>query len=381
MPAGDEIGSPKPSGGPAGTLLLVPWFRRVRHDLAVDLGTANTVVYRRGDGVVIFEPSVVAIDEQSGEIHAVGEAASRMIGRTPANIRATRPLRHGVVTDFEATEQMLRHFLQAARVGRFASPRVVLCVPSGITDVERRAVEEAAVSAGARAASLIEEPMAGAIGAGLPVAEASGTMVVDIGGGTSEVAIIALGGMVVSQSLRVGGYDLDDALIRHIRDEHRLLVGQQRAEEVKLEIGSAWPLGDETQVRIAGRDLTSGLLRRVAVGTAEVRAALDRPLTQIIESVKSALEQAPPELAADISRTGLVVFGGGALLRGIDERLRQETDLPVVVAESPLTCVALGAGQSLEEWEALRRTRSDRTLSRPTRRGGLARSDGGRRLR
>jgi rod shape-determining protein MreB and related proteins len=364
-----------------GTLSIVPWLRRVRrHDLAVDLGTANTVVYRRGDGVVIFEPSVVAIDEQSGEIQAVGEAASRMIGRTPATIRATRPLRHGVVTDFEATEQMLRHFLQAARVGRFSSPRVVLCVPSGITDVERRAVEEAAVSAGARAAYLIEEPMAGAIGAGLPVAEPSGTMVVDIGGGTSEVAIIALGGMVVSQSLRVGGYDLDEAIIRHIRDEHRLLIGQQRAEEVKIEIGSAWPLGDETTVSVAGRDLASGLLRRVVVGTAEARSALDRPLAQIIESVKSALEQAPPELAADISRTGLVVVGGGGLLRGIDERLRQETDLPVIVAESPLTCVALGAGQSLEEWETLRRTSSSRrTRSGLARGGGFAHSDGSRR--
>jgi rod shape-determining protein MreB len=329
-------------------------------EVAVDLGTANTVVYRRGEGVVVFEPSVVAIDERTGAIHAVGEEAWRMIGRTPATIRATRPLRHGVVTDFDATEQMLRYFLTAARVSRFSSPRVVLCVPSGITDVERRAVEEAALSAGARAVYLIEEPMAGAIGAGLPVADASGTMVVDVGGGTSEVAIIALGGMVVSQSLRVGGYDLDEALVRHVRDEHRLLIGQQRAEEVKIEIGSAWPLAEDGEATVAGRDLTSGLLRRAVVTTEEVRRALERPLTQIVESAKSALEQAPPELAADISNSGLVLVGGGALLRGIDERFRRETGLPIHVADSPLTCVAIGAGHSLEEWETLQRATTPR---------------------
>jgi rod shape-determining protein MreB len=293
-----------------------------------------------------------------------------MIGRTPATIRATRPLRHGVVTDFDTTEQMLRYFLKAARVGRFSSPRVVLCVPSGITDVERRAVEEATLSAGARAVYLIEEPMAGAIGAGLPVAEPSGTMVVDIGGGTSEVAIIALGGMVVSQSLRVGGYDLDDALIRHVRDEHRLLIGQQRAEEVKIEIGSAGPLCDDAEASVAGRDLTSGLLKRVAISGAEVRSALERPLVQIIESVKGALEQAPPEVAADISSSGLVLVGGGALLRGIDERLRRETDLPVHVAEAPLTCVAVGAGRSLEEWETLHHASGVRRRTRLTGRAG-----------
>jgi len=333
-------------------------------EVAVDLGTANTVVYRRGDGIVIFEPSVVALDEVTGAIHAVGEQAWRMIGRTPATIRATRPLRHGVVSDFDATEQMLRYFLQAARVSRFSSPRAALCVPSGITDVERRAVEEAALSAGARSVYLIEEPMAGAIGAGLPVAEPRGTMVVDIGGGTSEVAIIALGGMVVSQSLRVGGYDLDEALIRHVRDEHRVLIGPQRAEQVKIEIGSAWPLGEDARVSVAGRDLTSGLLKRVVVTAAEVRSALERPLAQIIDSVKAALEQAPPELAADIATSGLVLIGGGALLPGIDERLRRETQLPVLVAESPLTCVALGAGHSLEEWETLQRSHNAPRRSR-----------------
>jgi rod shape-determining protein MreB len=340
-------------------------------EVAVDLGTANTVVYRRGEGVVIFEPSVIAIDELTGAIHAVGEEAWRMIGRTPAAIRATRPLRHGVVTDFDATEAMLRYFLKAARVGRVSSPRVVLCVPSGITDVERRAVEEAALSAGARAVYLIEEPMAGAIGAGLPVAEPNGTMVVDVGGGTSEVAIIALGGMVVSQSLRVGGYDLDEALIRHVREEHRLLIGQQRAEEVKIEIGSAWPLGDDAEATVAGRDLTSGLLRRAELTADEVRHALSRPLAQIVESVKSALEQAPPELAADIGNSGLVLVGGGALLRGIDERFRRETGLPVHVAESPLTCVAIGAGHSLEEWETLQRATSGRRKPFPTTRRAM----------
>jgi rod shape-determining protein MreB and related proteins len=328
------------------------------HDLAVDLGTANTVVYRRDEGIVLFEPSVVAIDETTGEVHAVGERARRMIGRTPATIRATRPLRHGVIADFEVTEQMLRHFIGVTKHGSFESPRVVLCVPSGVTEVERRAVEEAAVTAGARRAYLIEEPMAAAIGADLPVAEASGTMVVDIGGGTSETAVIALGGMVVANSLRVGGYELDEAIVRHVQQEHKLLIGQEQAEGVKIAIGSALARPDAEEAEVAGRDLITGLLRRVTLTADEVQTALRRPLAQIVDAVKETLERTPPELAADIATHGFVLVGGGALLRCIDDLLRQETELAVTIAPSPLTCVALGAGHSLDELTALDRRQS-----------------------
>src|SRR5437762_2580977 len=316
--------------------------------LAIDLGTANTVIYRRGEGVVLFEPSVVAIDERTGEVQAVGEHARRMIGRTPATISATRPLRDGVVADFDMTEQMLRYFMARAN-GRRGSAQVVACIPSGITDVERRAVEEAALAAGARRAYLIEEPLAGAIGAGLPVSEAQGTMIVDIGGGTSEVAVLSLGGMVVSRSLRVGGYEMDDAIVRYVRDEHKLLIGPERAERVKIEIGSAFPMRHQEHAEVAGRDALSGLLRRTRLNSDEVRTALARPVAQIVEAVKDALEQTPPELASDISGRGLELVGGGALLHGIDERLRRETGLPVHIVEAPLICVAQGAGQTLEE--------------------------------
>jgi rod shape-determining protein MreB len=344
---------------------------RARNDLAVDLGTANTVVYRRGEGVVLFEPSVVAIDERTGAVYAVGSEAKRMIGRTPATIRATRPLRDGVIADFDVTEQMLRYFLAKAGTSPRSSPRIVLCVPTGITDVERRAVVEATIAAGARQAYLIEEPMAGAIGAGLPVAEPRGTLIVDIGGGTSEVAVIALGASVVSQSLRLGGYELDEAIVRHAKEEHKLLIGQERAEEVKIEIGSAVPVSlAKDTADVAGRDLLTGLLKRITLTADEVRAALARPLAQIILTVMATLEQTPPELAGDISEQGLVLVGGGALLRGIDERLRAETQLPVLVADSPLTCVAVGAGQSLEELRVLEQLRTsadgDRRRSRRT---------------
>ena len=326
------------------------------HDLAIDLGTANTVVFRRGEGVVAFEPSVVAIDERTGDVVAIGQDARRMIGRTPASIRAIRPLRHGVIADFEVTEQMLRYFIRLGRKGWFGSPRVVLCVPSGVTEVERRAVVEAAIAAGARQAFLIEEPMAGAIGAGLPVGDPAGSMVVDIGGGTSEVAVISLGGMVVSRSLRVGGYEFDDAIVRHLR-EQGLVVGQERAEEVKIEIGGVLagerPIGEVEpggpQTEVAGRDLATGLLRRRSISAAEVGQAIERPVAQIVEAVMATLEQTPPELAADLGERGVVLVGGGAMLGGIAERLRHETRLPVHIADSPLTCVAIGAGRSLEE--------------------------------
>jgi rod shape-determining protein MreB len=355
---------------PFGGLRRLPG--RAGEQLAVDLGTANTVVYRRGQGVVLFEPSVVAIDERSGAVYAVGAEARRMIGRTPATIRATRPLRDGVIADFDVTEAMLRSFLAKAGTSRLSSPRIVLCVPTGITDVERRAVVEATLSAGARRAYLIEEPLAGAIGAGLPVAEAQGTLILDIGGGTSEVAVIALGAIVVSHSLRLGGYELDDAVVRHTREEHGLLIGQERAEEVKIAIGSAVPGAVPAELaEVAGRDLVSGLLKRITLTADEVRAALARPLAQIVEAVTATLEQTPPELAADISERGLVLVGGGALLRGIDELLAKQTQLPVLVAESPLTCVAVGAGQSLEELRVLDQLQAS-ARARPGSRASLA---------
>jgi rod shape-determining protein MreB len=325
----------------------LPTYRR--RDMAVDLGTANTVVYVRGEGIILFEPSVIAIDETTGDVQAVGEEAKRMIGRTPARIRATRPLRHGVIADYEVTEQMLRRFLSKANGHRGIHRRVVLCVPSGITDVEERAVKEATVTAGAREAGLIEEPMAGAIGAGLPVGEPSGNMIVDIGGGTTEVAVISLGGIVVSRSLRVGGYEMDDAIVRYVRDQHRLLIGQERAEEAKIAVGSVIDVAELPDTEVSGRDLVTGGLRRMPLRAEEVRQALERPVSQILDTVKQTLEATPPELAADIANTGIVLVGGGSLLRGLDELMRIETQLPVYVADSPLTCVAIGAGQSLEE--------------------------------
>ena len=326
-------------------------------DMAVDLGTANTLVFIRGRGIVLFEPSVVAISEETGRVHAVGAEARRMIGRTPASIRATRPLRHGVIADFEITEQMLRHFITKAGGGsRFAFARVVLCVPSGITDVERRAVDEATRSAGARAVYLIEEPMAAAIGANLPVADAVASMVIDIGGGTTEVAVIALGGMVVWESIRVGGYEMDDAIADYVKSAHKLLIGQETAEAAKIAVGSAWPVEEElADTQVAGRDLITGLLRRVTLGADDVRRALEQPVARIVSAVKDTLERTPPELAADLGERGIVLAGGGSLLRGVGERLRHEVGLPVQLVESPLTCVAEGAGRSLDELETLER--------------------------
>jgi rod shape-determining protein MreB len=326
-------------------------------DMAVDLGTANTLVFIRGRGIVLFEPSVVAFSEETGKVQAVGAEARRMIGRTPATIRATRPLRHGVIADFEITEQMLRHFISKAGGSRFAFARVVLCVPSGITDVERRAVDEATRSAGARSVYLIEEPMAAAIGANLPVADAVASMVIDIGGGTTEVAVISLGGMVVWESIRVGGYEMDDAVVDHVKNVHKLLIGMETAEAAKIAVGSAWEVDggpDETQV--AGRDLVTGLLRRVTLSADDVRRALEPPVARVVTAVKDTLERTPPELAADLGERGIVLAGGGSLLRGIDTRLRHEVGLPVQLVESPLTCVAEGAGRSLDELETLERS-------------------------
>jgi rod shape-determining protein MreB and related proteins len=336
--------------------------------MAVDLGTANTVVYVRNEGIILFEPSVIAIDEATGQVQAVGDEAKRMIGRTPASIHATRPLRHGVIADFDVTEQMLRRFLVRANGNRGIHQRVVLCVPSGITNVEERAVKEATLSAGAREADLIEEPMAGAIGAGLPIGEPSGNMVVDIGGGTTEVAVISLGGIVVSRSLRVGGYEMDEAIVRYVRDHRRLLIGQERAEEVKIDVGSAMELDDIPDTEVSGRDLVTGGLRRVRITADEARDALERPIGQIIETVRETLEATPPELAADITNRGIVLVGGGALLRGLDELIRVQTQLPVYLAESPLTCVATGAGHSLEELPVIHKVAKRGRLSRRRRR-------------
>jgi rod shape-determining protein MreB len=339
--------------------------------LAVDLGTANTVVARRGEGIVLFEPSVVAVDERTGDVQAVGDEARRMIGRTPAYITATRPLRHGVVADFYTTEQMLGHFIRKVGAGRRGSrTHVMVCVPSGLTSVERGAVEEAALSAGARRAYLIEEPLAGAIGAGLPVAEASGSLVVDVGGGTSEMAVTALGGMVVSRSVRIGGYELDDAIVRLAQTKERLLIGQEEAEGLKIAVGSATVESTpEASGQVAGRDLTSGLLRRATIAAADVQLALERPLGTIVGAVKDILEETPPELASDIANRGLTLLGGGALLRGFDRLLARETGLEVHIADEPLTAVARGAGVALEQMELLSPGRAGGARPRRANRG------------
>ena len=324
-------------------------------DMAVDLGTANTLVYVRGRGIVLSEPSVVAIDSATGEVQAVGTEAKRMLGRTPGTISAIRPLKDGVIADFDVTEQMLRYFIKSVHSFRFAHPRVVVCVPSGVTGVEKRAVEEACLSAGASKAYLIEEPMAAAIGAGLPVAEPTGSLIVDIGGGTTEVAVISLGGIVVSQSIRVGGDELDDAIVSHCKRVYKLAIGAQTAEKVKVEVGSAAPLARELETEIRGRDLVSGLPKTVTLGSEEVREALEEPVRNIVDAVKETLDRTPPELAGDIMERGITLAGGGALLQGFEQRLRDECQMPCRLAESPLTCVAIGSGKSLEEFETIHR--------------------------
>jgi rod shape-determining protein MreB and related proteins len=323
-------------------------------DMAVDLGTANTLVYVRGRGISLNEPSVVALNTQTREILAVGGEAKKMIGRTPDTITAVRPLKDGVIADFEVTEQMLRFFIQRVHRRRFfVKPRLVVCVPSGITAVEQRAVKEAGYQAGSRRVYIIEEPMAAAIGAGLPVHEPTGNMVVDVGGGTTEVAVISLGGIVTSQSIRMAGDDIDQAIIAWMKKEHSLMLGERTAEEIKLTVGSAFPLAEEPVAEIRGRDLVSGLPNTVSIASAEVRQAIEEPLHAIIDAVRITLDKTPPELAGDIMDRGVVLTGGGALLRGLDERLRHETGMPVHVAPDPLDSVALGAGKCVEEFEAL----------------------------
>jgi rod shape-determining protein MreB and related proteins len=324
-------------------------------DMAVDLGTANTLVYVRGRGIVLNEPSVVALNTNNGQVVAVGVEAKRMIGRTPGNIVAVRPLKDGVIADFDVTERMLRYFIQKVhRRTRMAKPRIVVAVPSGITGVEQSAVKEAGHQAGARKVYIIEEPMAAAIGAGLPVNEPTGNMVVDIGGGTTEVAVISLGGIVTSQSIRIGGDELDQAIITFGKKEHSMMLGERTAEEIKLALGSAFPAADEPQAEIRGRDLVSGLPRTVLISAAEIRHAIDEPITLIIDAVKSTLDKCPPELAGDVMDRGIALTGGGALLRGLDQRIREETGMPVHIADSPLDSVVLGTGKCVEDFDTLR---------------------------
>jgi len=321
--------------------------------MAIDLGTANTLVYVRNVGIVLNEPSVVAINVRSNRALAVGMEAKRMIGRTPSYIRAIRPLRDGVIADFDITEKMLRYFIHKVHRRKWAKPRIVICVPSGITPVERRAVEEAAYHAGARRAYTIEEPMAAAIGTGLPVGEPSGSMVVDIGGGTTEVAVISLGGIVESRSIRIGGDEQDQAIIDWVKKEYNLLLGERTAEQIKMAIGSAFPYADEPAAEVRGRDLVTGLPKTIVLTSPEIREAVEEPVQQIVDAVKYTLDKTPPELSADIIERGIVVTGGGGLLRGIDERLAHETGMPIVSADRPLQSVVLGSGRCLEDFDAL----------------------------
>ena len=328
-------------------------------DMAIDLGTANTLVYVKGRGIVLNEPSVVAIATVRGkkQVLAVGDEAKQMLGRTPGNIQAIRPLRDGVIADFEVAEEMIKHFIRKVHNRRsFASPQVIVCVPSGSTAVERRTIQESAESAGARRVFLIEEPMAAAVGANLPVTEPTGSMVVDIGGGTTEVAVLSLGGIVYSRSVRVGGDKMDEAIIAYIRRNHNLLVGEGSAERIKKEIGSAFSPEDGLgkTLEIKGRDLMNGVPKELVIDQSQVAESLAEPVSQIIEAVKVALEQTPPELAADIVDKGIVLTGGGALLGNLDFVLRHSTGLPVSIADDPLSCVALGTGRCLEEMKVLR---------------------------
>ena len=330
-------------------------FRRFSRDMGIDLGTANTLVYIKGKGIASHEPSVVAIDRDTEQVLAVGEEAKLMVGRTPGNIIAIRPMKDGVIADFETTEKMLRHFIGKAHKGRLLKPRVIVCVPTGVTEVEKRAVIDATLQAGAKDARLIEEPMAAAIGAGLPVQDATGSMIVDIGGGTTEVAVISLGGVVSSRSIRVAGDEMDESIIQHIRRHYNLLIGERTAEEVKKEIGSAYDMGGAESMEVRGRDLVSGLPKTVVVTAKEIREALAEPVAAIIEAVRSTLEKTPPELSADIMDKGIVLAGGGALLNGIDRLLGEETGMPVLVAEDPSSCVAVGTGAALEHFDVMKR--------------------------
>lgn len=326
-------------------------------DIGIDLGTANTLVYVRSKGIVINEPSVVAINTKTGVILAIGNEARKMVGKTPAHIVASRPLVDGVISDFEVTEQMLKYFIRKVHQGMFnlaPRPRVVIGVPSGCTEVERRAVEDATKNAGARQAFLIEEPIAAAIGARLPVQDASGSMIIDIGGGTTEMAVISLGGEVVSRSLRIAGDELNENIVQYARDTFNLLIGERRAEEVKIAIGSAWPLKEPLSAKLRGRDLVTGLPKEVIISDGQIREALSRSVRNLVSNIKSTIEDTPPELIADIMDRGIVLAGGGALLRGLNRLVARETQMPVEIADDPLTCVVRGAGAVLEDLDNLK---------------------------
>jgi len=326
-------------------------------DLAIDLGTANTLVYARGRGIMLDEPSVVAVDTTTNSVVAVGLEAKRMIGRTPGHIRAVRPLQDGVIADYDVTAEMLRYFVRKVlrRRGAFTGPRIVVCVPSGITSVEQRAVSESVYAAGARRVHIISEPMAAAIGAGLPVNQPAGSMVVDVGGGTTEAAIIALGGIVASTSLRVAGDALDLAIVDHVRSEFSLLIGERTAEELKISVGSAFPVAGPKNAEIRGRDLASGLPRNISISGDELRRAMDPPISRIVAAVRTTLDRCPPELAGDLVSRGIVLTGGGALLRGFDARLQQEVGIPVLVADRPLDSVVLGTATVVEHFDQLQK--------------------------
>ncbi len=344
-------------------------FGLFSRDIGIDLGTANTLVHVRGRGIVISEPSVVAKDVKTGAVLAIGAEAKRMVGRTPAGIQAIRPLKDGVISDFDITEQMLRYFFQKVhdRFALFPRPRVIIGIPSGVTEVEKRAVQDAALNAGARWARLVEEPMAAAIGAGLPVSEPTGSMIVDIGGGTTEVAVTSLGGIVVARSIRIGGDEMGQAIVSYARREFNLLMGERTAEDIKIEIGSAYPLDEEVSTFFRGRDLLTGLPRSIEVTSAQIREAIEPSVQAIVDSVKDTIEETPPELVADIMDQGIVLAGGGALLAGLDRRVAEATQMPVHIADDPLTCVARGTGIVLEELDAMDRVLVAETYARPPR--------------
>ena len=331
-------------------------FGKFSRDLGIDLGTATTLVFARGEGIILCEPSVVAINKDNNRALAFGNEAKGMLGRTPANIVAVRPMRDGVIADFEITEMMLRHFItKSHNRSAFVRPRIVVGVPSGITGVEKRAVLDAAMHAGAREAYLVEEPMAAAIGANLPVSEAQGSMIVDIGGGTTEVAVLALGGIVVSKSIRVAGDEMDEAIVAHCRKNYNLLIGERSAEQIKIDIGSAYPLPEEKTIEVRGRDLVTGLPKTLTLTSSEVRDALAEPVATVVDAVRMTLEKTPPELAADIMDRGIVMAGGGSLLRGLGKNIGQENDMSVYVVDDPISCVAYGTGKILEEIDTLKK--------------------------
>lgn len=326
------------------------------NDMGIDLGTATTLAYLKGQGIVLCEPSVVAIQRGTSNVLAVGEEAKRMLGRTPGNIVAIRPMKDGVIADFEVTESMLRYFIKKVHNSRrLVRPRMVIAIPSGITEVEKRAVKDSALHAGAREVFMVEEPIAAAIGVGLPIQEPSGNMIIDIGGGTTEMAVISLAGIVFSKSIRIGGDEMDDAIINYLKKTYNLMIGERTAEEIKMKIGSAYPLEEELSMEVRGRDLVAGLPKMITVTSEEIREALGEPVSQIIESVRITLERTPPELSADLIEKGIMIAGGGALLRGIDKLIQEETGLPVHVAEDPLTAVALGTGKVLSELHYLKK--------------------------